>query len=164
MPVDQNVCDQIIQHVCKMRPKCPLLMAVYPDGPVVSVVCSVLGTDSVILQVLHENAFAAKFLEILRPQGRPKYIAVAGHIANAHDPMNPTGMGVCITDPEGRDSVTYSARLQQCKCCFGTLTVVPGDKSLPRMLGLIASAYRLSSPTPAPIYSKPVHEVKFSRS
>ena len=164
--INQNVRDRVIQHVCKHKPYAPMLLAIYADH-IETVYCAIAEAQTAVkpfgLTRQHEELFAHQFVQMMRSRGTPLYLVQAGVVSLINDVGNPNAMHVCMTDIEGKDQVNYTAKLKSCLCCFETLTQAPGWKNTPFMLGQVVMAYRNILPTPAPVYSKPASEVKFSR-
>jgi hypothetical protein len=166
--IDQNICDRVIQHVCKHKPHAPMLLAIYADR-IETVFCTMasqyLATKPIGMDRQYEALFAKEFALLIQSKGRPLYLAQASVVSLINDVGNPTSMHVCITDTEGNEQISYMGKLKSCLCCYDTLTASPGWKGTPFMLGQVVMSFRLNAPTPppAPVYAKPASEIKFSK-
>lgn len=164
--IDQNVCDRVIQHVCKHKPYAPMLLGIYEDH-IHTVYCSTpqhaTATKPIGLGRHAETLFAGEFTKLIQAKGQPLFLAQAGIVSSVNDVWNPNLMHVCITTLTGMEHICYTAKLKSCLCCFDTLAQDPGWKNLPFMLHQAVLAFRPPEPLSAPVYCKPSSDIKFSK-
>lgn len=147
--VDQNVCDRVIQHVCKTKPYAPMLLAIYAER-IETVYCTMRShldaSGPVGVPAEYEKLFAQQFHQMLQPQGRPLYLAQAGVVSLVGESGKPTTMLVCISNIEGTSQISYMANLKSCLCCYETLSHAPAWKGVPNLLGQVVQAFKASAP------------------